>query len=385
MKKPEQVNGDQGQQFSLAACTQRAFEKVMGDSDKNSPGKTSAFFDQFVLRTKEITDKNNFSNTFGEHYNEEDSEEGEYEDAEDDTPTYARGQTNPYMPGGNYPTAEKYLLLVVRDLESSTTRELFDQMMRFLSLLIPSGTFGPIEIVKAQRTADWYTQRQTRVTASKFGVLCKRRTMEPPETMDKLVHNTLNPGKFTSPATDYGTKNESKARDEYVVTTGNFVSETGFWTRSETPWMGGSPDGLVTDRKSKENGLLEIKCPYSARSMTIKQYNESYKSSYLEPQPNGLFKLKRNHNYYYQIQGCLYLLNMNWCDFVVWTEKDIHIERINRDQPFIDSMIPKLAELYCRFLLPSLASGSHRDSVPTYKLLSKQVYTEKFKSLLSTR
>ena len=37
---------------------------------------------------------------------------------------------------------------------------------------------------------------------------------------------------------------------------------------------------------------------------------------------NNAVKLKIRHNYYYQIQGQLAILNLEWCDFVVLTSTD---------------------------------------------------------------
>jgi len=47
---------------------------------------------------------------------------------------------------------------------------------------------------------------------------------------------------------------------------------------------------------------------------------------------NG-FKLKRTHDYYYQVTGQLALTEALFCDFVVWTEFDecIHFSELWED------------------------------------------------------
>lgn len=45
----------------------------------------------------------------------------------------------------------------------------------------------------------------------------------------------------------------------------------------------------------------------------------------------GTLKLKQSHSYYWQVQGQLLLRGMEWCDFVVFAEEDILIQRIYRD------------------------------------------------------
>ena len=49
-----------------------------------------------------------------------------------------------------------------------------------------------------------------------------------------------------------------------------------------------------------------------------------------------------------------------WCDFVVSTEKDLHIERIHCDDTFRNEQIPKLQTFYFQALLPELACPNHR-------------------------
>jgi hypothetical protein len=47
-------------------------------------------------------------------------------------------------------------------------------------------------------------------------------------------------------------------------------------------------------------------------------------------------ELKRNHNYFYQIQGMLAIAKRSWCDFVVWTPSGLSVQRIGFDPEFWD-------------------------------------------------
>ena len=53
-------------------------------------------------------------------------------------------------------------------------------------------------------------------------------------------------------------------------------------------------------------------------------------------------KLKRHHYYYYQIQYQLYCIDREWCDFVLRTDKDLHIEQIYRDRTWLEQQLQKL-------------------------------------------
>jgi len=68
----------------------------------------------------------------------------------------------------------------------------------------------------------------------------------------------------------------------------------------ENQFIGANPDGLI-ECTCHEPGVLEIKCPWSCRNLSIKEYAES-KQSFLEINESGEIHLKRNHQYYYQVQ-----------------------------------------------------------------------------------
>ena len=46
------------------------------------------------------------------------------------------------------------------------------------------------------------------------------------------------------------------------------VERSGFVVHPKMPWLGCSPDGIVTDEKIPV-GCVEVKCPYSKRNMQL--------------------------------------------------------------------------------------------------------------------
>ena len=96
-------------------------------------------------------------------------------------------------------------------------------------------------------------------------------------------------------------------------------------------------------------GILEIKCPYSVRDGVPKDVY------FLKEN-----KLARQHQYYYQVQGQMGILEYSYCDFVVWTPHDIVIERIMFDQPFFDTMKKQLDLFFVKVILPKILIGEKK-------------------------
>ena len=118
----------------------------------------------------------------------------------------------------------------------------------------------------------------------------------------------------------YGHLHEGRARNtKYLIDEHHkdaIVIRTGFHIDRSHNWIGASPDGLVYDPSSKNDphGLLEIKCPASAESTSFEDL--CIQPHYFLKNVDGKFRLKRNHNYYYQIQGQLHVYSSCGCDLI---------------------------------------------------------------------
>ncbi|CAG9768527.1 unnamed protein product [Ceutorhynchus assimilis] len=142
----------------------------------------------------------------------------------------------------------------------------------------------------------WIQERVVRITASNFGKICKMR----PQTSRATTVKTLLYGNFHgNTATRYGNDSEARAiaefEDKYKVK----ISQCGLFIDKKNYYLGASPDGLIGDTQ-----LMEIKCPYSICNMNPAEAIKEKKLAFAEFVDNE-FHLKRNHNYYYQIQGQL--------------------------------------------------------------------------------
>ena len=127
--------------------------------------------------------------------------------------------------------------------------------------------------------------------------------------------------------TEYGTKNEANALNEYCIQSGNHVEETGFHKHMRYKWLGGSPDGLI-----RNDGVVEFKCPWP--------------------------KSKRLHDtdtmplqYFVQCQVLMEVTNRSWCDLFIWHPEENRRWRFLRDQGFFDVIVPTLAQFHANMTL----------------------------------
>ena len=112
-------------------------------------------------------------------------------------------------------------------------------------------------------------------------------------------------------ATQWGTDNEPNGILEYSCTTKNNVVATGFHVHKALGWLGGSPDGFVG-----EDGMIEVKCPYSRK-----------------------VQKEVPLHYYAQINGLLEITGRQWCDFVSWTPEEVCIIRIKANHVAFDWLL----------------------------------------------
>lgn len=191
------------------------------------------------------------------------------------------------------------------------------------------------EIARLQQgSPEWLQSRVGRITASNFGAAMGINKYL---SRNGLLRQLLWGGFTGNVATRWGQDHEDIARDEYIRIKAEVcgrdnvsVRETGLVINPERPWMGNSPDGIIT--LEQEEGLLEIKCPF--------------KQTFYSPDPVPDY-------YYAQIQGTMGNLGLPWCDFVVWTPNGTQVTRVEFDQPYWENqLLPKVTEFYFQLYLP---------------------------------
>ena len=201
----------------------------------------------------------------------------------------------------------------------------------------------------------WKEERQKRITASHVGGILKmKKSTKRSNKVKVLLYSTFRGNK-------YGILREDAAKEKYVAEQqanhpGLYTKPSGLVVSLENPWLAASPDGTVLDPYTGI-GLVVFKNLFTNKDYTIGEAC-SNRGLCLEKQEKAIYSLKRRHNYYYQVQSQMYCCNVEWCDFVVNTEMDLHIKRIPRDKEWWQEKLPKLKQFYFDALLPELASPS---------------------------
>ena len=225
--------------------------------------------------------------------------------------------------------------------------------------------FLQISTVMQSNCPTWHEYRKGRVTASNFYDVFRHMDSNsqvyPRSIICRIMQYYPNPDNVA--ALKWGRENEYKARTEYTATMSSKhqdfnVCHCGLFIDPKYPCLGASPDGSVSCSCCGKS-ILEIKCMFKYRehppSSDVPLSDPMF---FLQRDTTGEVHLSTSHKYYYQIQGQIAVCNVKFCDFVCWTPKGIFIERILRDNSFIDRIVPQLQLFFSRYLLPELLTHS---------------------------
>lgn len=183
---------------------------------------------------------------------------------------------------------------------------------------------------------EWHQVRRPRLTSSRFREVCHVRG----ETSADHLADRILRGTPQTAAMKRGLEMEAGVVRQYCQIKAVNYSPCGFVIHPDAPWLGSSPDGLIYDpTESTPFGLLEVKCP------NVKSYVDC---SYLKLK-GGNPKLKEQHAYFWQVQGQLLVTGLDWCDFVVFAEEEMLIQRIYKDSATANTI--RARAFFCLFIV----------------------------------
>ena len=188
-----------------------------------------------------------------------------------------------------------------------------------------------------QGSQDWLDMRLGKATASRFkdvmsngrkkGTVGKAYDSYLLELAAESLTNEQNGDLSHVKAIKWGHEQEPDARAAYAFENPVDVVQVAFVVRLDIPHVGGSPDGIVVDERSKSSsrGGVEIKCPYDSKVHLRYMLDD-----------------KVPDEYFWQVHGLMWLMEADWWDFVSYDPrmpagKKLFVKRAERDEKvFID-------------------------------------------------
>nr|XP_049695130.1 uncharacterized protein LOC110371421 isoform X2 [Helicoverpa armigera]XP_049695131.1 uncharacterized protein LOC110371421 isoform X3 [Helicoverpa armigera] len=210
-------------------------------------------------------------------------------------------------------------------------------------------------------SSEWLEIRQKLITASNFGSICKRKLSS---STAPLVKNILYKNNLSHVASiAHGMENEHQALLQLQRQENVNILPCGLFIDESHCYMGATPDGLIGN-----DTIVEIKCPITASKQGLTKAIEENKIQIIKYNKKTKTKtVKKNSNWFYQIQGQLHITGRRVCLLGIWAGENepIYIERIEKDDEFWKkNMEPKLVQFYLKCLLPELVDSRHERGMP---------------------
>ena len=207
------------------------------------------------------------------------------------------------------------------------------------------------------KSKHWFQYRAGRITASHFKQVVRTDPHQPSLSLLKGICYPYSQ-RFSTRATSWGCEHEREALLSYQtklssVHEGFCVSNCGFFLSMEHPFLGASPDALVQCKCCGE-GVVEVKCPLCAAESSLKEAAVESRNFCLNENSSGTLQLRHDHMYYFQCNLQILVTKRKYCDFVVWSPKETHIERMMLDEKLMEGSVPKSERFWRLCVLPEL-------------------------------
>ena len=164
--------------------------------------------------------------------------------------------------------------------------------------------------------------------------------------------------RFSTEATNYGSKHEKVARDILTQYLSNIhenisVRDSGLFRSEVYPYVGALPDGILECFCCETIFVIEIKCPTKATKMLLTELaisDESFCMEYV----NGEYILKKDHAYYYQVQLQMFLTQAKECYCFAYSREASLCQMILFDEVFLAKKVPVAKNFFVYVILPQL-------------------------------
>ena len=281
----------------------------------------------------------------------------------------ALGVEVPQMLWNHVIFSHQHFSTVIRDkFFTPTVAQCYDYLH---GMTLDNGEVAQIEATTQDQTECglWFALRNGRLTSSRFGEILNQRSSTDSRRLVRDIMGYGGPMKTLPPQIHWGKENEERARKHYIENRKDVgelmeVLPSGLHLMPEKAYLGASTDGIVVCRSVDTCciGCLEIKCPYSIDGnitveMSPQNIAEKFDDFFLKKGADGELYLPHSHCYYAQVQGELAITNKEWCDFVVFSNNEVVVDRILADLEYWNHLEEKLEEFYVHHVIPEILSG----------------------------
>ncbi|XP_049267370.1 uncharacterized protein LOC125756543 [Rhipicephalus sanguineus] len=251
--------------------------------------------------------------------------------------------------------------LLLAEAQSEDLDTLIHRGEAFLKqLVISEGMVNHVESITREQSScpKWFTYRAGRITASVAKSVCSTSLDKPSVSLLKKICYPEQQ-KFTTAATSWGLEHECDAIKSYVAEMKQHHSDfqhfkPGVYLSVQHPYLAATPDASVSCTCCGK-GIVEVKCPYTLASRSIEEASND--TSFCLKNENGKLTLRKTRQYYYQVQTQMAVCNATYCDFVVWTPSSVFIERVTKDNSFLDSVLASTKKFFTHVIMPELLAS----------------------------
>ncbi|KAM4566045.1 uncharacterized protein PAE49_009841 isoform 1-T3 [Odontesthes bonariensis] len=239
-------------------------------------------------------------------------------------------------------------------------------------------------LTRGQRlNPDWFAWRKNRITASTAHAIARsrfangRRTAPP---TSYLAAVTGERPRVQTRAMSWGVQMEAEAVRRYqelksaALGRRVAVQDCGLFIDARRPWLGASPDGIVTDSRTGQWLLcLEVKCPYKHRHGRVEDACRTDPAFCLQLQDEDgrepgqpPYRLKTSHSYFTQIQCQLAVTGLRRADLVVFTLRETAVVPVTFDPELWEETASKLEVFYRDAVLPHIRRKTQQEGAASW-------------------
>ncbi|KAG7666608.1 hypothetical protein NADE_003593 [Nannochloris sp. 'desiccata'] len=251
-----------------------------------------------------------------------------------------------------------------------------------------------------QRTSQWRSLRERRLTASAFS----KALGFFPGDRDSLWEEKVGlKAPFAgNDATSWGTRMEPEALQQYEALTGQRVESCMFRVKHDDPphgWLGASPDGLVQGLEIFDAGSTNSSGTTSSRGLIVNGGVSTSSSISSLGQGPGILEIKCPYNkghpevavppqraiWYYmpQLQGLMDIFDRQWCSLYIWTQFHGSASfQVKRNEEYWAAAFEILAEFWWAHVVPARQAhdaGCSIEEIEAFRPIDQIEATEKLR------